>query len=235
MNLTLPRRSAPVLAAITGALGLSLAFSAPVSAQADNMSFFLTSSGPGNGADLGGIEGADAYCDLLAYAVGQGGKDWRAYLSTTGAGGQNARDRIGAGPWYNFEGVMIARDVTDLHSDNANITKATVLTEWGSMVRGRGESPNTHDILTGSDLQGRAVAGSDDTTCGNWTVSASTGSAMVGHYDRTGGGANPESWNSAHASRGCSQTDLQGTGGNGYFYCFATGADMQLPQSRPEN
>ena len=168
--------------------------------------------------------------------MGQGGKDWRAYVSTTGANPENARDRIGAGPWYNFEGVMIARDATDLHSDNANITKATVLTEWGNVVRARGDTPNTHDILTGSDLQGRVVAGADDTTCANWT-SGTTGSAMVGHFDRTGGGANPESWNSAHASRGCSQTDLQGSGGNGYFYCFATGAGMQqaLPQSRPES
>ncbi len=235
MNFSLSSRCAPALAAITAVLGLSLALSTPASAQADNMSFFLTSSGPGNGADLGGLEGADAYCTLLAYAVGQGGKDWRAYLSTTGADGANARDRIGAGPWYNFEGVMIARDATDLHSDNANITKATVMTEWGNVVRARGDTPNTHDILTGSDLQGRAVGGSDDTTCANWTTSVSSGSAMVGHFDRTGGGANPESWNSAHASRGCSQTDLQGSGGNGYFYCFAAGGGMQLPQSRPEN
>lgn len=234
MTFPAPRISRLLRNGLGSLVALLVVSASAVSAQAENMSFFLTSSGPGNGADLGGIEGADAYCDLLAWAVGQGDKEWKAYLSTTGPNGENARDRIGEGPWYNFEGVMIARDVTDLHSENANITKATVLTEWGNMVRGRGESPNTHDILTGSDLQGRAVQSEDDTTCENWTSSVSGGSAMVGHFDRTGGGQNPESWNSAHGSRGCSQTDLQGTGGNGYFYCFATGGSVPTPTWKQE-
>ena len=212
---------------LTGA-ALALLFLAltalPASAQSENMSFFLTSTGPGNGADLGGLEGADAHCDFLAYGVGHGDKEWRAYLSTTGSGGENARDRIGSGPWHNHAGVMIAQDATDLHSEDANLTKETILTERGTMVNGRGDTPNTHDILTGSTLDGRAFDTGEDTTCENWTTSSSDGSAQVGHHDRTGGGDNPESWNSAHGSRGCSQADLQGTGGNGYFYCFAADA-----------
>lgn len=177
------------------------------------MSFFLTSAGPGNGADLGGLEGADAHCQRLAEAVGAGGRTWRAYLSTTDD--VHARDRIGAGPWFNAQGVEIASSVENLHADN-NLTKQTQLDENGREVNGRGDSPNRHDILTGSNSDGTAA----EATCDNWTSSGS-GSARVGHHDRTGGGADPTSWNSAHGSRGCSQSDLQGTGGDGLFYCFA--------------
>jgi hypothetical protein len=187
------------------------------------MTFFLTSAGPGNGAALGGLEGADAYCETLAAAVGAGGATWRAYLSVTAtadAAAVNARDRIGTGPWYNQALVQVASDVDNLHGDNNNLTKETVLNERGGMTNGRGDDPNRHDILTGSQLDGTVVAGDDDTTCDNWT-SSGEGSAMVGHFDRIGGGANPTSWNSAHGSRGCGQEDLQGTGGDGLFYCFA--------------
>lgn len=199
---------------------------ATVAAQSSDMSFFITSAGPGDGADLGGLEGADQHCSFLAYQVGAGDVTWQAYLSATAEDGRpavNARDRIGSGPWYNYEGVMIARDVTELHSDAANLTKETILTERGAMVNGRGDSPNQHDILTGSTLDGRLSDSMDDTTCDNWT-SSGEGSALVGHHDRQGGGQNPTSWNSAHGSRGCGQEDLQGTGGNGYFYCFAVDA-----------
>ena len=184
-------------------------------------SFFLTSHGPGDGADLGGLEGADAHCEALAQSVGAGGKNWRAYLSTTGANGVNAKDRIGAGPWYNAKGVLIAKDVDDLHSDANNLAKVTVVDEHGQLVNGRGDDPNRHDILTGSQMDGAALNGDADTTCSNWT-SNGEGSALVGHFDRVGGGQNPTSWNSAHGSRGCSQADLQGTGGDGLFYCVAT-------------
>ena len=186
------------------------------------MSFFITSAGSGRGANLGGLQGADAHCAMLAKQAGAAGnRTWRAYLSTqAGPQGVNARDRIGKGPWYNAKGVMIAKDVDDLHSDKNNLTKETQLTEKGTVVNGRGDNPNMHDILTGSGLDGRAPAGGDDTSCNNWT-SAATGSALVGHHDRQGGGTNPSSWNSAHASKGCSQENLVGTGGNGFFYCFA--------------
>jgi hypothetical protein len=184
------------------------------------MSFFITSSGPGNGADLGGLEGADAHCQMLAEAVGTGSRSWRAYLSVTGGDPVDARDRIGGGPWYNAEGVLIAEDVEALHEDN-NLNKETALTEEGNVVNGRGDDPNMHDILTGTQLDGTAASGDEDTTCSDWTSSGSDGSALVGHHDREGGGPNPTSWNSAHGSRGCSQSDLQGTGGNGLFYCFA--------------
>jgi hypothetical protein len=186
------------------------------------MSFFITSVGSGRGANLGGLQGADAHCAMLAKQAGAtGNRTWRAYLSTqAGPQGVNARDRIGKGPWYNAKGVMIAKDVDDLHSDKNNLTKETQLTEKGTIVNGRGDTPNMHDILTGSGLDGRAPAGGADTSCNNWT-SAAAGSAMVGHHDRQGGGANPSSWNSAHASKGCSQENLVGTGGNGFFYCFA--------------
>ena len=199
---------------------LSLAIAYPAFTQDANMSFFLTSMGPGDGANLGGLDGADRHCEMLAGAAGAGGKTWRAYLSTTGSGGVNARDRIGSGPWYNYGGDMIARNVADLHSDSNNLTKQTQLNEKGQMTNGRGDDPNMHDILTGSQLDGTMAPGSDDSTCGNWTTNGE-GSALVGHHDRNGGGANPTSWNSAHGSRGCGQSDLQGTGGNGYFYCFA--------------
>ena len=185
------------------------------------MTFFITSDGPGNGADLGGLAGADAYCQSLAEPVGAGDLTWRAYLSATGAGGiVHARDRIGTGPWHNAAGVLVAESVEHLHSDSNNLTKETGLTEGGGIVNGRGDSPNRHDILTGSQLDGAAFSGDDDLTCGDWT-SSSAGSAQLGHHDRTGGGANPTSWNSAHASRSCSQSDLVSTGGDGLLYCFA--------------
>ena len=186
-------------------------------AQDAKMSFFITSQGPGNGANLTGLAGADGHCQSLAQAVGAGGKTWRAYLSTTAA---NARDRIGSGPWYNAGGVMIAKDLAALHGDANLIDKQTELTEKGSQVNGRGDSPNMHDILTGSSAEGVLVAGK---TCSAWTNSGE-GSAVVGHHDRMGlrDDAPSKSWNSSHGSRGCSQSNLQGTGGNGLFYCFAT-------------
>ena len=218
MNKTVPLLVAAVL---TGALA-----SLPLSAQTADpkMSFFIVSSGAGNGADLGGLAGADGRCQMLARTVGGGDRTWRAYLSATASDGQaavNARDRIGSGPWFNAKGVQVARDVDDLHSDNNNLTKETQLNEYGLVVSGRGDSPNRHDILTGSQLDGTAFPAGEDTTCGNWR-SHGEGSAQVGHHDRTGGGKNPTSWNSAHGSRGCSQENLQGTGGDGLYYCFAT-------------
>ena len=186
-------------------------------------SFFITSRGSGDGANLGGLTGADRHCQQLAESAGITGKTWRAYLSAVARDGQpavNARDRIGQGPWYNAKGVKVADNVDDLHSANNKLSKENSLTETGAMVNGRGDSPNMHDILTGSTLDGRVSSDTTDTTCSNWT-SNGQGSALVGHHDRTGGGANPTSWNSAHPSRGCSQQNLQGTGGNGFFYCFA--------------
>jgi hypothetical protein len=191
---------------------------AALAAQDARASFFITSQGPGDGANLGGLEGADAHCERLAATVGLDHRVWHAYLSSTDPV-VHARDRIGSGPWYNVEGVVVADDADHLHGDN-NLTKETVLTEAGEQVNGRGDDPNRHDILTGATLEGMALPGEDDTTCADWT-SNGEGSALVGHHDRTGGGANPESWNSAHGSRGCSQSDLQGTGGDGLFYCFA--------------
>ena len=187
------------------------------------MTFFITSVGPGNGANLGGLAGADAHCQKLASAVGAGNRTWRAYLSTGAAGNQpavNARDRIGAGPWVNAKGVRVAENVADLHSDNNKLSKENSLNEKGEVVNGRGDSPNRHDILTGSQLDGTAFADGGDHTCSNWT-SGGEGAAQVGHHDRQGGGANPTSWNAAHGSRGCSQENLRGTGGDGLFYCFA--------------
>ena len=194
------------------------------SAQDSNMSFFLISKGPGDGANLGGLVGADAHCQMLAESVGAGGKTWRAYLSTSGADGEtavNARDRIGAGPWSSANGVQVAKDVADLHSDANKLSKENSISEGGDTINGRGDSPNRHDILTGSNLDGTAFSDGEDHTCQDWTYSGSDGSAQVGHHDRTGGGANPTSWNNAHGSRGCSQSDLQGTGGDGLYYCFA--------------
>ena len=209
-----------ILQLLCAATLLCLLSVSPALAQASEMTFFLTSAGSGNGADLGGLSGADAHCQSLAAAGGAGGKTWRAYLSTSGSGGVNARDRIGSGPWQNVKGVVVAQNVDQLHFEN-NLTKETVLNEKGMMTNGRGDTPNQHDILTGSNLDGTAASDSD--ACSNWTSSADgTGSAMVGHFDRQGGGANPNSWNSAHGSRGCSQDNLIATGGNGYFYCFAT-------------
>jgi hypothetical protein len=189
------------------------------------MTFFTTSAGKGNGADLGGLDGADAHCAALAKAAGSAIASWRAYLSTTAPGGEagvNARDRIGKGPWHNAKGVLIAKDVADLHSGEANITKQTALTEKGEMVKGRGDQPNEHDILTGSDPEGRYSTAGGDTTCGNWTKSGE-GSAIVGHHDRMGlkDTRHMKSWNSSHGSRGCSQDMLKASGGAGLFYCFA--------------
>lgn len=192
-------------------------------AQANQMSFFITSAGPGDGANLGGLDGADRHCQALAQAAGPGDRTWRAYLSTQAAGDQpavNARDRIGAGPWYNAKGVKIADSVADLHGAASGLTKETQLNEKGGIVNGRGDTPNTHDILTGSALEGTAFPAGTDKTCGNWTSNAA-GSAQVGHHDRQGGGENPTSWNSAHGSRGCSQENLRSSGGAGLFYCFA--------------
>jgi hypothetical protein len=195
----------------------------PAAAQQNTMSFFITSRGPGDGANLGGLAGADAHCKQLADAVGVTGKTWRAYLSAKAAAGQpavNAKDRIGTGPWYNAKGVMVARSVADLHSDATKLGKETSLTEKGTEVPGRGNAPNHHDIMTGSLMDGTLSPDTTDTTCTNWT-SNSTGATYLGHHDRQGGGSNPTSWNSAHLSRGCSQQNLVSTGGNGYFYCFA--------------
>ena len=189
-------------------------------AQDADMSFFLTGKGPGDGANLGGLEGADAHCTALAEAAGVTGKTWRAYLSTTGSDGVNAKDRIGTGPWHNANGVQVASSVADLHSDNNKLSKENSISETGEQINGRGDDPNRHDILTGSQMDGTAASGSDDTTCSNWT-SNGEGSALAGHHDRQGGGTNPTSWNQAHPSRGCSQENLQGTGGDGLFYCFA--------------
>jgi hypothetical protein len=195
-----------------------------VAAQTPKLSFFITSAGPGNGANLGGLAGADKHCQTLAAAAGAGDRTWRAYLSATGDGKQaavNARDRIGKGPWYNAKGMLAAQSVADLHSDTNKLSKEVSLSEKGQMINGRGDDPNRHDILTGSQPDGTALAGDPaTTTCGNWTSSAD-GSAQVGHHDRQGGGANPTSWNAAHMSKGCSQANLQGTGGDGLFYCFA--------------
>jgi hypothetical protein len=190
------------------------------------MTFFVTSVGLGKGGDLGGLAGADAHCQALASAVGAGGRTWRAYLSTQGEKAVNARDRIGTGPWTNARGVVIAKSVDDLHSPGNALTKQTALTEKGDIVKGRGDQPNTHDILTGSTADGRAIAGDADMTCHNWT-SSGAGAAMLGHSDRTGldDSAAAKSWNASHASRGpgggCSQDDLKSTGGAGLLYCFA--------------
>ena len=191
-------------------------------AQQSSMTFFVTSANPGKGADLGGLEGADRYCQQLATAVGAGGKTWRAYLSTQGPSAVNAKDRIGKGPWQNAKGVVIAKDVADLHGPSNNLNKQTALTEKGETVKGRGDQPNEHDILTGTQPNGTAFAAGEDKTCGNWTKGGE-GSAIVGHHDRTGLDTSPPalSWNSSHATQGCSVQLLRPTGGAGYFYCFA--------------
>jgi hypothetical protein len=189
------------------------------------MTFFVTSVGKGNGADLGGLEGADAHCAALAKAAGSNRTNWRAYLSTTAPGGDagiNARDRIGKGPWHNVRGVEIAEDVEDLHSNENNLTKRTALTEKGEIVSGRGDAVNMHDILTGSDPEGRYSTAGGDTTCANWT-SNTEGSAIVGHHDLVGlkDTRHMKSWNSSHGTRGCSQDGLRSSGGAGLFYCFS--------------
>ena len=207
-------------------IALAAANVSTLSAQVSDataMSFFITSVGSGDGANLGGLAGADAHCAELASAAGSRGKTWRAYLSahaTEEMAAIDARDRIGFGPWYNAKGVEVASTLNALHSDFMALGKENSLDENGNTVNGRGDSPNEHDILTGSSLAGNAIDDGADHTCNNWTSNAE-GSAQVGHFDRTGGGSNPTSWNSAHGSRGCSQANLVATGGAGYFYCFA--------------
>jgi hypothetical protein len=210
------------------AFAVALAVAPAAQAQGADTSFFVTSTGIGNGGNLGGLAGADNQCQTLAQASGAGAKTWRAYLSTQAADGKpaiNARDRIGAGPWKNAKGVVIAKDVAELHGAN-NLTKQTALSEKGDVINGRGDTPNRHDILTGSQADGTAFAAAEDRTCKNWTSSVQ-GAAMVGHADRTGLNEEPpaKSWNTSHPSRGpdggCSQADLKSTGGDGLLYCFA--------------
>jgi hypothetical protein len=186
------------------------------------MTFFVTSRGPGNGGNLGGLSGADAHCQALAQAEGAGDHTWRAYLSTSATAGQpaiNARDRIGKGPWYNAEGLLIATSLDELHGDKSRIDKETAVTERLDPVNGVGDDPNVHDILTGSRPDGTAYSADEDLACRNWT-SSSEGRAQVGHHDRRGLAEGVNSWNSVHASRACGQSDLQATGGAGLFYCF---------------
>ncbi len=205
------------------ACALVVAGSTTATAQPQPMSFFITSVGLGDGAKLGGLAGADKHCQQLAEAAGVRGKTWHAYLSQAAVGGMpaiNARDRIGPGPWRNAKGVVVATSVADLHSDNNKLGKENSLTEKGAVVNGRGDTPNTHDIMTGAQLDGTVSRDTVDTTCKNWTSNAE-GAASLGHHDRQGGGANPTSWNNAHPSRGCSQENLRGSGGAGLFYCFA--------------
>jgi len=202
---------------------LAVGAAAVAQAQSPNMTFFVTSVGAGKGADFGGLEGADKYCQSLAATAGAGGKAWRAYLSTQASGSApavNAKDRIGKGPWQNAKGVVVAKDVAELHGAN-NLTKQTALTEKGDVVNGRGDTPNKHDVLTGSQPDGTAFAAGEDKTCGNWTKSGE-GSAIVGHADRTGLDTSPPalSWNSSHPTRGCSDSALVTTGGAGLLYCF---------------
>ena len=203
---------------------LSLSWIASSQEQKSAVTFFITSVGSGKGADLGGLAGADKLCQALAQAVGAGNRTWRAYLSTDATDGKpavNARDRIGKGPWQNAKGVVIAKNVEELHGNN-NINRETALSEKGERINARGDKPNMHDILTGSQPDGRAFTGNEDRTCRNWT-SSGDGAAMVGHHDRMGLGddESSKSWNSSHPSRGCSQDALRGSGGNGLFYCFA--------------
>jgi hypothetical protein len=224
-------RTAIILTVILASCGFCLS----ANAQQADMTFFITSVGSGKGADLGGLAGADAHCQSLAQAAGAGNKTWRAYLSTNARGGANAvnaHDRIGNGPWQNAKGAVVATSVADLHSDSNKMTKANALDENGQPIKVRGDRPNMHDILTGSDKDGHAFPSNMDLTCRNWT-SSDSGVAMLGHADRQG---NPpvegshnvaaymetaSSWNAAHTSRGCSQPDLIATGGNGLFYCFS--------------
>jgi hypothetical protein len=217
-----------IAAAVTAAsLGLSGSPEAQQAPQAPNMTFFVTSVSLGNGGNLGGIDGADRHCQQLATAAGAGSKTWRAYLSTNTPAANpsqavNARDRIGKGPWQNFKGEAIAQNADELHGDANKMSRATVLTERGTIIAGVGFTPNYHDVLTGSTMDGKAWPPNLNLTCGNWT-SSTFGSAMLGHADRTGLADNmyAKSWNSTHMSRSCTQDDLRATGGNGLFYCFA--------------
>jgi len=216
------RGSIPRLALASAILALG-ACAAPGPSKSQ-MGFFVTSVGSGKGADFGGLAGADRHCQSLATAAGAGQRTWRAYLSASASGGTpaiNARDRIGQGPWRNAAGVVIARNVQELHGVN-NLTKQTALDENGRVVNGRGDTPNRHDILTGSKPDGTVLAGPEDTTCGNWTKSGA-GSAILGHHDRLGlrDDEPSRSWNSSHPSRGCSDEALRSTGGAGLLYCFA--------------
>ncbi len=218
--MTVVRIGAPVAAC------LAFLCVAPAQAQQANMTFFVTSVGPGKGADLGGLAGADRQCQQLAQSAGAGAKTWHAYLSTQGDGAVNARDRIGKGPWTNAKGVVVAANVDDLHSANNKLSKQNNLSEKGDVINGRGDTPNRHDILTGSTADGKAFPADKDMTCKNYTSSAQ-GSVMLGHNDRQGLTDDPpaKSWNSSHPSRGpdggCSQADLRSTGGDGLMYCFA--------------
>ncbi len=215
------RMSAPLAAC------LAMFCVAPVQAQQASMTFFVTSVGEGKGADLGGLAGADAHCQQLAKSAGAGAKTWHAYLSTQGAGAVNARDRIGKGPWTNAKGLVVATSVADLHSANNKLSKQNNLSEKGEVINGRGDTPNRHDILTGSQTDGTAFAADKDMTCKNYT-SSTQGAVMLGHNDRQGlrDDDPSKSWNSSHPSRGaeggCSQADLRSTGGDGLLYCFAT-------------
>ena len=222
-------RMRSIAVAVAG-LGLLASCATAPPGPAD-MTFFVTSAGPGNGANLGGIAGADAHCQKLAAAAGAGARTWRAYLSTQAAalndpGFVNAKDRIGAGPWRNAKGAVIAQNVADLHSPSSNLSKATAIDEKGNSVNGRVDQPNNHDMLTGSRPDGTAFAGAPfaDMTCGNWTKGGTEGSAMLGHHDVSGTVDNAwaKSWNSSHPSRGCDTAGLRSTGGAGLFYCFAT-------------
>ena len=219
MNPKTPLRYAGTIAVLALGACASMTPSSPQS----KMTFFVTSANPGKGADLGGLAGADAHCQALATAAGAGKRTWHAYLATTSNGQPqvNARDRIGSGPWQNVKGDVIATSVDNLHSDN-KITKLTALTEKGETVNGRGDTPNMHDILTGTQPDGRGIAGNVDSTCSNWS-SSTTGAAMLGHSDRTGldDSVPAKSWNSSHQSRGCSMDALKSTGGAGLMYCFA--------------
>ena len=213
------------LATLLGACAPTAPRSLAAGDAASPMSFFVTSVNPGKGADFGGLAGADAYCQKLATSAGAGGKNWRAYLSSTASGGAaavNARDRIGRGPWQNAKGLMVATSVDDLHGPNNKLSKQNSLTEKGEVVSGRGDPVNMHDILTGSTADGRADTSAPDTTCGNWTKSGE-GSAIVGHHDRIGlnESAPMKSWNMSHPTRGCSMDALKATGGGGLLYCFA--------------
>ncbi len=221
MNTT--TRLSVVMSAALMSLGVAGSAQAQQAPQSPNMTFFVTSVGSGRGADLGGIDGADRHCQQLATAAGAGSKTWHAYLSTSGLTPVNARDRIGRGPWQNFKGEVIAQNVDDLHSDNNKLTSQTALTERGTIVAGVGYTPNYHDVLTGSQMDGRAWPPNVNLTCNNWTSSNTFGSAMLGHVDRRGLTDNmyARSWNATHMSRACSQDDLRATGGGGLFYCFA--------------
>ena len=216
--------AATIALLVAGCTGMTQpSSSAMAPTPSTGMSFFITSAGSGKGADFGGLAGADKLCQTLATAAGAGAKTWHAYLSTQGAGAVNARDRIGKGPWRNAKGVVVANNLDELHATN-NLNKQTATTEKGDVVNGRGDTPNRHDILTGSQADGTAFAGSDDMTCGNYTKSGDDGNVMLGHHDRQGNSPPPAgaSWNSSHKSAGCSDTKLASTGSGGLLYCFAT-------------